>query len=746
MIYKDLSTFNDFKSPAGSKTTNEIYQAIRNGKFKEPVEKIRTLLADKNDREAESLKRGLPAFTPAGVFSNYRKAECLDVYSQVIILDFDNIPLDEVHATCQKITDTPYTYMAFISPSGWGLKVLVQVDSEMDQHQTAFKQVAVFYEKVTGCTVDPTGKDLARLCFASYDPEAYLNEQADVFHVSISDQQLGQEDSRGKESPFRMVIERLKKFTEGKIQYQPGSRNSFIHLLACNCNRYGVTEDETQEFVVNDPGFSDLELEEKYDTVHSAYQNNRHEYGKYASIAGLATSPLCQNTDNSEELSRTPGIPEEVYENIPPHLKKCCSIHNNSRERDVVLLGALGLLSGCFPNVTGIYRNRTTASNLFLFITAPPACGKGALEETRHLIHQIHKKLTDESDKALKRYRDEVRARRGGDQPLPVRPPIRRLFFPANTSSAMIMELLNDNNGRGILFETEADTLRKTLKQDWGDFSDNLRKAFHHETMSSCRKDGFECIEVENPKISVLLSGTPGQVTSLFGSSENGLFSRFLFYAFDAGVRWESIATGPNDALDFQEHYTNIGKDIQRLHEIYQSKKIRFVLPVEFGEVIDLVFSSRLEEVNAFNEGAESVVKRLGLITFRIAMLLTIIRQGEQYLNSVDQLPEAFYCSQDDFKVAMQLTSTLYSHSLLIFRALPGQESSSFDISADKLKFFHNLPNKFKRDEATNAGVKRGLSKDVVDKLLKRLVKKGLLERSQEYGHYEKVQKGEVTK
>lgn len=745
MIYKDLSIFNDLKSPAGSKTTNEIYQAIRNGKFKEPVEKIRTLLADKNDREAESLKRGLPAFTPAGVFSNCRKAECLDVYSQVIILDFDDIPLDEVHATCQKITDTPYTYMAFISPSGWGLKVLVQVDSEMDQHQTAFKQVAAFYEKVTGCTVDPTGKDLARLCFASYDPEAYLNEQAAVFHVSISDQQLGQEDSRGKESPFRMVIERLKKFTEGKIQYQPGSRNSFIHLLACNCNRYGVPEEVVQKLIVNDQAFSDLGSEEKYDTIQSAYRNNLPEHGRFANFAKFAGSPINQRVGDLEELGQTPTIPDEIFENLPTSLRLCCSVVKSLRERDVVFLGALSLLSGCFPDVTGLYRKNTTAANLFVFITAPAASGKGALEETRYLVSKIHKKLTDESDIFLKKYQVEAREARAQGVPLPKHPPKKRLFFPANSSSAMIMHLLNDNKGKGILFETEADTLRKTLKQDWGDFSDNLRKAFHHETMSSCRKDGLECIDIENPKVSVLLSGTPAQVTSLFGSSENGLFSRFVFYAFDGGSRWESVADDSNDALDFKEHFASLGEKIQHLYDLYESKKMRFDLPVEFAEVIDLVFSDRLEEVNLFNEGAESVVKRLGLINFRIAMLLTTIRVGERCLKSSELLPEVLTCSDVDFQTAIQLTSTLYQHSLLIFRALPGQSTSNFGISADKMKFFNNLPVQFKREEAVKAGEGVKLTKDIVDKLLRRLIQKGVL-RKNDYGHYEKVQNGKVAK
>jgi hypothetical protein len=115
---------------------------------------------------------------------------------------------------------------------------------------------------------------------------------------------------------------------------------------------------------------------------------------------------------------------------------------------------------------------------------------------------------------------------------LPQEPNYKILYIPANISSAMVIQHLKEGNERGIFCETEADSMGNTLKQDWGGYSDLLRKAFHHEPISYSRKTNKEFVEIDNPCLSVALSGTPGQVENLIKSSEDGLFSRFIFYSF----------------------------------------------------------------------------------------------------------------------------------------------------------------------------------------------------------------------
>ncbi|MGE5518870.1 MAG: DUF3987 domain-containing protein, partial [Candidatus Dadabacteria bacterium] len=60
----------------------------------------------------------------------------------------------------------------------------------------------------------------------------------------------------------------------------------------------------------------------------------------------------------------------------------------------------------------------------------------------------------------------------------PQKPPRIMLFIPANNSATGFLKVLNDSYQRGIIFETEGDTVSKTFKTEYGDFSDSFRKAF----------------------------------------------------------------------------------------------------------------------------------------------------------------------------------------------------------------------------------------------------------------------------
>jgi hypothetical protein len=103
-------------------------------------------------------------------------------------------------------------------------------------------------------------------------------------------------------------------------------------------------------------------------------------------------------------------------------------------------------------------------------------------------VEPIHDELRAQAEIEEEKYRQEKEAykrqKRGDGIPEPTPPPIRLLFLPANSSSTAIYQALNENGEQGLMFETEGDTLASTFGQDFGDFSDGLRKAFHHESIT----------------------------------------------------------------------------------------------------------------------------------------------------------------------------------------------------------------------------------------------------------------------
>ena len=201
-------------------------------------------------------------------------------------------------------------------------------------------------------------------------------------------------------------IDRCLIFTKKKSQYLEGNRNNFIYLFASNCNREGILENEALSFAKRE---FDLEENEIRKTIQSAYHHHTNEHGGNQT---KRQSKRYQQLDAQESfysnLTQTPCFPNHVYEQLPDLLKHCCKVFDSNREKDVFLTGALAVLSGSLSDVQGIYDGRTEYSNIFTFVIAPPANGKGTLKYAAMLGDAFHQKLSQERQEALTNYQVEM--------------------------------------------------------------------------------------------------------------------------------------------------------------------------------------------------------------------------------------------------------------------------------------------------------------------------------------------------
>src|SRR5690606_6373064 len=221
-----------------------------------------------------------------------------------------------------------------------------------------------------------------------------------------------------------------------------------------------------------------------------------------------------QPNSHSEERTREkmPTFPKSLYPELPHFLQQVVAIATSNEERDILLLGSLVAISACLPKVYGIYDGKKVFSNLFLFVTAQASAGKGRMVHCRQLVNPIHKELREEAKLHKQHYEldlAEYNAKKGKEEGIekPSKPPEKMLFIPANNSSTGAYQLLGDSDGRGLIFETEGDTLAHAFKSDYGNYSDGFRKAFHHETISYYRRTDREFVDIENPCLSTVLSG-----------------------------------------------------------------------------------------------------------------------------------------------------------------------------------------------------------------------------------------------
>ena len=87
-------------------------------------------------------------------------------------------------------------------------------------------------------------------------------------------------------------------------------------------------------------------------------------------------------------------------------------------------------------------------------------------------------------------------------------------------------------------------------------------------------------------------------------------------------------------------------------------------------------------------------VRRLGVVTFRLAMIFTVLRileHGEITCNMT--------CSDEDFDSVIIIVSVLIEHTVKIFKMLKfGKETNTFS-NENKRKFFKTLPEQFDRQK-----------------------------------------------
>lgn len=732
--------FKNFATPVENVSLIVLSNWIASDKYKGPVTEIRDLVAQGKTEEAQLKKEQLPAFTPSATFTEKRLLHNMEQYSGFVHLDFDKLTPEQLDAAFQIIAAIPYTFLCFISPSGNGLKVFIEINTGADNHDAAYLQIMQYYENATGLKADEKCKDITRLCFVSHDPLLYKNIYNEKFIVKdIPDQakQISaipvkeQEEESTTSDEWLLIFQQQVLFTNQKSTYTNGNRNNYMYLLASNCNRAGIPEQSTLELCSQHYDLSEKEIKA---SIRSAFTHHKPEFAKFANTAN---PPIVRQATElhpamEDYLKNTPSIPEALYLQMPEILQTGAMAFTDERERDVFLTGALAILSGCLPGVKGVYAGNEVFPNLFSFAIAPAASGKGALKFAKMLADDYHHFVLSASREAELQYNNDAASHKQkmmvskkGEiitEEAPSKPSFKVVYIPANTSYAKILWHLQENEGTGIICETEADTLGNVFKQEWGSYSDMLRKSFHHERLSSSRKGNNEFTEVNAPSLSIALSGTPNQVTGLIASSEDGLFSRFMFYAFKVEQKWKDVSPTANN-INLTELFKILSHKVFSMVQFLQREETIVELSAPQWQQLNKSCEAWLNEVTMFTaEEAASIVKRLGLILYRMAMLFTALRKFEN-----GESATTLICTDEDFNTVLELAQIYLQHSLLMFNNLPKQgETTQFKTGNGKRKFFESLPQEFTRQQAVEAGKLFTLSARTVDELLHNATGKAL--------------------
>ena len=112
--------------------------------------------------------------TFSGLFRK-RSDQALISHSGLLCLDFDHLAnVDELRSYL--LADDYFeTVLLFRSPSGNGLKWVIEIDTSQASHAEYFRAVANYIKQTYSVEVDQSGKDISRACFLPHDPNCFLN-------------------------------------------------------------------------------------------------------------------------------------------------------------------------------------------------------------------------------------------------------------------------------------------------------------------------------------------------------------------------------------------------------------------------------------------------------------------------------------------------------------------------------------------------------------------------------------------
>ncbi len=414
---------------------------------------------------------------------------------------------------------------------------------------------------------------------------------------------------------------------------------------------------------------------------------------------------------------------------------------------------------GLFPIIVTVRTTRSSNCSFLAtrrpiqFVVADAGMGKGALTLCGEIVKPIDHELHEISKRQMKDYKDAIASfarSKGENRQMPEEPPMRMLIIPANSSASSFLNILNDNEGRGLLFETEGDTLSNTFKADYGNYSDALRKAFHHETVSFSRRTERTFEEVEHPCLSTVLAGTPEQVRRLIPDTENGLMSRFMFYhlPFKRGFRnvFATISLSDSKSVKFRQ----IGEKFKQL-------RIDFLRRGEFefsiGEIEQQLFCDYFQKTNdeccdEIDDRIQGEVCRMGLMAYRIMMVLTIVRQLGNYVphDRNDTSPTRLVCNTEDFETAMTMIDVLVQHMAFEYVRLSNKSHHGLALehlkSTDikRMRLYDMLPEQFTKKEYAENVERLGENTSTTDKWLPWYINRGLLMRDGQ-GRFKKLSK-----
>ncbi len=412
-------------------------------------------------------------------------------------------------------------------------------------------------------------------------------------------------------------------------------------------------------------------------------------------------------------------------EALPQFLQDLLSVAHTTEQKDMLLMSSLTTLSTVMNSV--YFRYGTTGKRyypeLMTFIMAGAASGKGIAELSKRLVEKVHE-----------------------DTPL--------IIAGDSTYPAFYQQLL-DQDGCGLLFETEGSVITDIWKGGAMSYNTALRKAAEHETLSKNRINSGQT-EIACPKVGMMLTGTFSQFKALVPSVENGFFSRLMTVVVREHQDFDGSVFQPtNEGAEVEATINRLAYQVARMYASLNDQEIEFRLTTEQASLLGQVMEKEYKEyVRVLGDGFHATVVRNGINVMRIAAILTALRHCSSLSSTVvsdiseqkvsplrGDLEGSLTCSKADFQTAMVIGTKLLLHAADAYNQIATADREavpSIKGSYQKDTFFVSLPNSFSTGECTQHCARLGVNERTIRRWMDSWIESGLLTKLN-HGNFQKV-------
>ena len=746
------SWFEDkrISTPSGRLILDQIADIIRNprctflgGRVLQLTTTARKML-DRGDKQAYDHWKGkMPAFAPGGLFGERRATSCCIAETGLALIDFDHLSEEMCQEVLKKAKTLSYVVFAWRSLSRAGIHLLIALpDSGTFKENIKLAQRQVIKDlAIPGLKLDEACSDVSRLCFFNYDPDLFVNWEAESMKID-PDVMASVQTPRRKDVPRRGVCNRpdirlamagaeryFQAKMAGKVQ---GSTATPTAGLAGICNTRGYDEAEAVEACWKQfgdrIGQTKEEFRKTFSLVYRTYANQfaskKDEAlfeGTHLGRAVLATEATIDVLEKDIEF---PVLSKEVYELLPPFFTDVLKLEKREvHEADAVVIGLLPLLGAALNN-TEVYEAKWVYPAVYTAVVGKPASGKGAVSQIQFLsaLWENH----------LQKYYE-------GDDTQPVH------RVGGDITLAKHVETMETNGVYPLLqHDSEMNAMAKANKnRDTGGYDTVLNKAYEGEDVLRSTKTAGHIV-VHQPKLQLSLTGTKGQFYNAFENYENGLTTRILGYVMPEKVMYKKLpyiesedALKEREKAGLQERYERLAAS-----QANRNTPIRWVLSEKHTGKLNKFIEKQLEE-GSDTPYEESTIIRMRAKVIRIAAILSTVRLFETEGDAELSPLSTGYLTIDDasFRCASLIVETSLEHTLALESMLSeGTGRKPMHVRKDwRNQFYDKLPEAFRYSEGLQLCLEYGKRKDSWKKALRYWQEKGLLEKREQDGAWVKL-------